>query len=821
MTPWVPHSPFWIHNTRMADSGNATPARARAADAACLALLLALASSFLWPALSGNKAFGPYDLLRHQYPWGLEHRAEGPPHNPEPQDFVHQFYPWRAHYARSLRAGEAPLWNPHQFCGHPFAANDQSAVFYPPNLIFAVMPVWRAFAWSALLHLFLAGAFMFLFVRALGAGRAGGLAAGAAFMLCGWFTVWLAHPAKITAAAWAPLVFLCFELALRRGGVRRAALCAAAFGIQLTAGFLQVSAYTFYGLIIYAAVRMATAPAHSRVSLGRGAAHLAAAGLGGAGLAAVHVLPVLDLARQAQRPALEHAFGFFPQGLPVKHIAALLIPDLFGNPAAGAAVRLNYTESCAYAGAAALVLAGAALLSLKKDTRKGAPRLALGTHAQSAAAALGVVSAAALLSAFGTPAHLAFYAIVPGAKTLTVNRMVFLHMFAACALAGLGVRAVLDSARARRMLLRAAAAATAAALAFVFVWPGQGGGQPAPLLARALLPVWGVAAAAFILRGARPAGLLAAAIVAMDLFLWGRGFNTFSDPALVFPETADVAYLVQESRTDTFRIQATAHDAATGRSAGPALFPNTATAYGLDDFRGYDSLYLERYQDFMQRVHESAAPTLFHRDTVVNTPALASPWLDFMNVRYAASLYPPPADGRYQGAHYRGRGMPVYRNRRALPRAFTVRSWKVRKEDKAALDEMFSPGFDPAREAVVEAPPPGLPELAGTAPPPDYAPADARVTGRGPNHIVFRAHGPGLLVTSEAWAPGWTAMNGGSPRPVLRANYTFRAVPVPEHGWQTITMRYTPAPVVAGLFVSLCACALLAAVVCAPGARPR
>ena len=35
----------------------------------------------------------------------------------------------------AIHGGEVPLWNPLIFCGTPFAAALQPAVFYPPNLI--------------------------------------------------------------------------------------------------------------------------------------------------------------------------------------------------------------------------------------------------------------------------------------------------------------------------------------------------------------------------------------------------------------------------------------------------------------------------------------------------------------------------------------------------------------------------------------------------------------------------------------------------------------------------------------------------------------
>ena len=94
-------------------------------------------------------------------------------------DGVAEFYPWRLFAAQTLRAGWLPLWNPHQFCGTPFVANSQSAVFYPFNLLFVLLPVVRAFGVSVLVHLTLTGWFMYGFLRSPGlrlrrrAGRVG------------------------------------------------------------------------------------------------------------------------------------------------------------------------------------------------------------------------------------------------------------------------------------------------------------------------------------------------------------------------------------------------------------------------------------------------------------------------------------------------------------------------------------------------------------------------------------------------------------------------------------------------------------------------
>ena len=49
--------------------------------------------------------------------------------------------PMAQYAAGSLRAGQLPLWNPHLYAGAPFAADIQSALFYPLNLAaYALVP---------------------------------------------------------------------------------------------------------------------------------------------------------------------------------------------------------------------------------------------------------------------------------------------------------------------------------------------------------------------------------------------------------------------------------------------------------------------------------------------------------------------------------------------------------------------------------------------------------------------------------------------------------------------------------------------------------
>jgi hypothetical protein len=68
-----------------------------------------------------------------------------------------------------------------------------------------------------------------------------------------------------------------------------------------------------------------------------------------------------------------------------------------------------------------------------------------------------------------------------------------------------------------------------------------------------------------------------------------------------------------------------------------------------------------------------------------------------------------------------------------------------------------------------------------------------------------------MLVLADSFYPGWRALyEDGGEGPAYRANYAFRAAFLVRTK-QIVTFRYVPATFRIGLFVSLLACAALAA----------
>jgi hypothetical protein len=101
-----------------------------------------------------------------------------------------------------------------------------------------------------------------------------------------------------------------------------------------------------------------------------------------------------------------------------------------------------------------------------------------------------------------------------------------------------------------------------------------------------------------------------------------------------------------------------------------------------------------------------------------------------------------------------------------------------------------------------------LPDPAPGAPPPD--PAATRFLRDDPEVVEIETAGAaaGLVVLSDAHAPGWRAFVDGAPTDILSADYVGRAVPVPA-GRSVVRFEYTHPLLDRGLLISLTTAGLL------------
>lgn len=332
------------------------------------------------------------------------------------------FYPYAEFFRRCILSGEFPFWNPHQLTGVPFAANMQSAVFYPPTWLNLVLAYPEAAAAGAWLHSALAGLFMAAWARRRGLSPGAAAGAGAVFAFNGFAVLHYAFPCQAAAYAWTPAAALCLEAAA--GPRRRAWLAGAALALalQLLAGHPQFAVYSGAALLLLALF------AEDRR---RALTDLAAAGALAGGIAAAQLLPSWQLARLSPRASGLGYEWATQMSLPPGELARMLLTPQWNAAWAPAGGDPHIVGL--YLGLPALALA------------------AWGLGAGRAARPFALASGLGLMLALGRhlPGYHALYALLPPLSLFRFPaQWLALACFGAAALVGLGLER-LASPRAR------------------------------------------------------------------------------------------------------------------------------------------------------------------------------------------------------------------------------------------------------------------------------------------------------------------------------------------------------------------------------------
>ncbi len=517
------------------------------------------------------------------------------------------FYPYWASTFEALRSGRVPLWNPHLFMGAPFLANPQAAVFYPPNWPLLVLEPERALALAVMLHVALAAAgALALARRALGLSWPAATTTAAVFAFGGFFAGQLGHINQISVVAWLPWLLLALDRSLR-GSRRWWVVAPVVSALMLLAGHPQQAYIGFSFALLYALVvgvhrarggggRFAWARA-----VGRALASWVLVVTGGVLLAAVQLLPTLELSRLSIRSdalSLADAASF---SLPPEEVLLGLLPTFVRMPSS--------TEFVAYVGVSGIVLAALAVAARARE-----PRVWL----------FAVAGIVAIVLALGpsTPMFAQAHRLLPGFDLFRVPaRWMLVTVLGGAVLAGYGTDALASRAQAsgRRLLgplSRWFAVVSILALVALIVAATQpplpAGVRPAWLIAFALaLIVLGVA---FLGRSARWRWL-APALVAAEL-----GFASVPSaarepvPDSVYRPVGDVLPVVME-RASAGRVLSLAEPSfeiaqptraalaerwrealgdrswrefLVARKQRDIIAPNLAMAYGISTSDGYD-----------------------------------------------------------------------------------------------------------------------------------------------------------------------------------------------------------------------------------------
>ncbi|HVE84560.1 MAG TPA: YfhO family protein [Myxococcales bacterium] len=668
------------------------------------------------------------------------------------RDAARIFFPDSAFLARCLRGGELPLWQPYALLGSSLVASLQAQVFYPPRVLAVLIagPYW-GLTLMQVAHAGVAAAGAFLLARALGRSAEASALCAVAFGLSPVLVDLASTPNLVHAAAWAPWVVL----AARR---RRMRAVAGFLALSLLAGSPEMTLWEV-GVLALASARRRTW------------ARLAGAAAWAAAMAAAALVPAAEAALASARGTAR--VDPLDWSASPRQLLAMAWP-LADSPRGPYWGPDQWLLINVFAGTAVVALAVVGA----RSSRRARP-FAIG------AVVLGLL---ALGRAFPPAAW------VLSAPPLNVLRYPAKYvvgvLFCLAVLAAYGV----DALAARRRWRETRGARWAIGLGAGAVLVLMVGGLLLPMGLRAGL-LWIVlvlaagGAAAWWSRRA----VVAVAVLELAVFhalRVGYGWAPASEVA------RPAAFASQIDRRARISVpvgrRADAANATVELSREPSevllssrqtFTPNRFAEDGVRALEGYGAPEPARIFDFQlsgqRAVADLAGVQYFLR-------AGAAP---FPDLRSVSAL---PGDLR------------VYLSQTAFPRAWVVPQASVSSDaDVLKALEHGSSSFRDQALLADGAPLEGAPCPA----------ASAEVTGETCRSLELTATacaGGGVLVVSDAHAPGWRAEVDGQPAEVHRADLALRAVHLPP-GTHRVRMTYSPWTLWLGLAVSALAVLALAA----------
>ena len=758
------------------------------------------------------------------------------------------FHRGKAPVAEKLRDLVPPAWSP-IMGGYP-ASEEIRHKFFPTYLIELFTTHQRAVGWRYILVVFAAGYGMFLYLRQVGVHRWAALWGGLAFLSAPTFLSfpWAGHYAKMSVIAIFPFLCLCVERGMDGG--RQALGSWAALAVFIAVGIftphLQMMQYALLGAGCYSIYKLV----HLRLQgltfprLAERAGLFALAAALGLGLAAEGVYPpYLHVKTESKRAAVHDGTGRTPEeqlaharswSLHPEEIASLVVPEFggFDDPSDGSRrywgrnpMKLNSE----YFGILVLLLALAAVP---------------GARASPLVLFLGLLFAVAAAFTLGghTPVHWIAYHVLPGGKELrTIGMAAFLFAFPAVALASLALGRVLrpdgDAPRLSRRILVAGAVLTGLCLVLALAprlvteaWTALLWSDAPEFRRRAM-----AAAAPWLARG----GLIGAALCAAGTALLllhlrrrvGAGLLVLGLSALTVADTwrIDRLFLKYEDPDRHADYRQANPDVRAFLEQQPGrfrLFPVPGHGFlrdaryhidGADVATGFANFTLRRYDRLLQELEPVERALRARHAEGRDVPwtdgqilGAARPILSLMGARFVVT--PRAVDLRADGFPevFAGRELRLYANESALPWFHLVPHAEVLTDEQELLTALREGSYDLRRTALLEEPPPiDLPgpdvDLSG-----DHVTEELYDYREGIVRLRVSAGGPRLLVIGDNYHPHWRALVDGRPARLMRADYVWKAVPVPA-GEHVVELRYRSPPVARARAVgAVCAVIVLA-----------
>lgn len=782
----------------------------------------------------------PFNLLASFYaPWKYETwpgYVAGIPNKPMGNDSLKLFYPFKKFAIDELKAGRIPLWNPYFFSGSVFHATYQSALFYPLNVVYFLLPLRDAWSALTLIQPILAGWFTYLFLRSLKLSRASSIFGAIGFAFSGWM---IAHWEEVLVIEhtilWMPLALyasvIVWDTTHKMKGF---VLLVLALTCSILAGFPQAVVYLF-GTVICWNIYMFVSHKQSddrvqRLRVVVGSCLLSVI------ITALQWLPAFEAYLLAPRSVVDSSYLFKTFLTPWYYLITFIAPDFWGNPG-----TYNYFSNIVYLQERTIFL--------------GIPMLIF-TLYQLFRRTRGIVrfwkyfTLITLSLGFSLPTSWLWYVFhVPVLSVGMPVRIFILSTFGMCVLAAFGIERCTKEGN--RVALKTPILFVGAVLTllwvFVFltvivsiVYPSlaitcqnssahwcdalldkevrkQVFSYSSISLRNLILPTILFVTTVFLVRYVLQRRfvfiLSMSAVTLIGSFHLANKLLYFSDRIFEYPPVTSIVKLKELSGYDRVWSYGDGY-----------IVRNIPTYYQLFSPEGYEALYSLRYGSLLNTIMTRGIVT----DRIHRTDATLSETgqyermtynpirlrlMSLLGVKYilehkdwdadtvlsTTQRFPPDLFSlAWENDQWR-----IWEYSKALPRVFIAHQTLQETDPQKIVDRILDPSTD-LRETVILENDVEIPGINLTNSGNRLQETESiTIVSYQPStvEVAVDAKSDGLLFLSDTYYPGWKAFVDGSETPIYRANFVFRAVRVAE-GMHKVKFVYDPMSFKIGALIS-------------------
>lgn len=700
-----------------------------------------------------------------------------------------------------LEHGEIPQWNPHAYGGMPYVDAFHGDIFYPLSVMKFFVPLHFHLGFNLILHIFLAGVFMYLAARQFKLGKTAALFSAASYMFAAYLMSMVAsgHEGRIYVTALFPLVILFIDRAFQEKPFLNFTLLGFLLGIIILSPHPQMSYFTLWAAGLYTLFKLAVLYRREKTVkvIPKPALLALYAVVVALLLSAIQFYPgyvyTTEFSPRAER---QSGWGWATSwSLHEEDLLSQFIPEFSGTTSTTGTTywgKNPFKHNSEAVGVVTLFMALIGLFFARRRERWFFGGLAL----------------FAIIYALGatTPIFKLFYYIIPKVKSMRAPGMImFMYLFSVALLGGLGVQAIINWKNDERPIRRnrlyfilAGMPAMLFILALLFTFAGhlmitwwtllfyEGGSEVFSVesvsrfdvaisnlpsiqigawfaflfTALAALAIW------VYLSGRVKIGLLTVLILlpVADGVRFNHRFVEVVDPKIYFEPNPLSDFFLE--RPGNYRVL-------NMENAVPRSF---LPLFGIDVVTGYHGNQLRWYDDLLGG---RPAPYASHPRFVNLVGA------KYILVGANAEL-PPNYFGEFPvqtAANFKF--FKIIQNNNALKRAYLVNKYEVFPNRQKVYPKVLNGEDDLSRIVYLETKP-------GIDIPLDSIGTDsAWVISRTHNSVVVGVDCTAnrLLVLNENYYNSWHAYIDGKSADLMRAYGTFRAVAVPK-GTKQVLFSY-------------------------------